>query len=68
MILALELCLPKATRGRIFTRTSKHLGNLEHFRQKHLGNLEHFEQKHLGNWNFYVSLHSKSNSYDKQSI
>lgn len=40
MILALELCLPKATRGRIFTRTSKHLGNLEHFRQKHLGNLE----------------------------
>lgn len=49
MILALELCLPKATRGRIFTRTSKHLGNLEHFRQKHLGNLEHFEQKHLGN-------------------
>ena len=43
MILALELCLPKATRGRIFTRTSKHLGNLEHFRQKHLGNLEHFE-------------------------
>ena len=23
MILALELCLPKATRGRIFTRTSK---------------------------------------------
>lgn len=40
MILALELCLPKATRGRIFTRTSKHLGNLEHFEQKHLGNLE----------------------------
>ena len=40
MILALELCLPKATRGIIFTRTSKYLGNLEHFRQKHLGNLE----------------------------
>lgn len=52
MILALELCLPKATCGRIFTRTSKYLGNLEHFRQKHLGNLEHFEQKHLGNLEF----------------
>lgn len=29
MILAMELCLHKATRGRIFTRTSKHLGNLD---------------------------------------
>ena len=52
MILALELCLPKATCGRIFTRTSKNLGNLEYFGQKQLGNLEYFRQKHLGNLEF----------------